>query len=165
MTKKLKLLITTFGNILTETEIQHILFEFANQKNHRLVVDNCKALNVRGEADLISITRSNLIHEFEIKRTKSDFDREFQSKSKKHTLLEGNGNYNYSSNYFWFVAPDNVLEEADIPNYAGFIEIVDGEPIVKRKAPRLHNNKATDRVIRYLERGITLRYWGLRDRK
>lgn len=149
---------------MTEEDIQNVLYEFASEKNHRLIVDNCKALNVRGEADLISLTRSNLIHEFEIKRSQSDFQREFQTKKKKHRLLEGNGRYTYSANYFWFVCESGVLNEEEVPDYAGLIEVGENGFEIIRKASRLHTEKATDRIIRYLERGVTIRYWKLRKK-
>lgn len=148
---------------MTESEIQDVLYEFVSSKNHRLIIDNCKALNVRGEADLISVTKSDLIHEFEIKRTLEDYNREFNTKNKKHRLLEGSGKYEYSANYFWFVVPSGLLET--VPEYAGLIEILDESYKVVKTVPRLHSNKIDERTQRYLERGVTLRYWNERLKK
>lgn len=148
---------------MTESEIQNVLYDFVSSKNHRLIIDNCKALNVRGEADLISVTKSDLIHEFEIKRTISDFKKEFESKKRKHKLLEGSGKYDYSANYFWFVIPKDLIEIDEVPNYAGIIQVSESGYKIIRSAPRRHNNKIDERTRRYLERGVTLRYWNLRD--
>jgi hypothetical protein len=153
---------------MTEAEIQKILYkEFCSKKSHRLVVPNCKALGTPGEADLISVTKAGFVHEFEIKLSIRDFQRDFEDKSFKHKILENGGlrkpSRDPSANYFWFVAPEGVL--TSVPDYAGLLEVSSLGIEKQKKAPRIHSVGISDRALRYLERGITIRYWenALRD--
>jgi len=152
---------------LTETDIQNALYPFFADKRHPMTIPNCGADCVVGEADLISITRAHLVHEVEIKTSVSDFRREFETKEDKHEILQAGGvkDYPYGgtyyySNYFWFAAPDGLLSVDDVPDYAGLITVASERSLsVKRSAPRLHTEKLSDTDRRYIERGLTVRYW------
>jgi len=76
------------------------------------------------EADIIEITKSGYIHEYEIKLTKEDF---------RHDSLKGS-NHKYEHvnkqdiiiggkyvNTFSYVVPKNMILVTDIPEYAGLI--------------------------------------------
>ena len=142
---------------MKEQDIQNLLYsEFCEEKNHIMTVPNCKAVAPRGESDLLSVTKALFVHEFEIKRTSTDFLREFESKSRKHEVLD-NAKMDGIPNYFWFAAPESVVE--DLPEYAGHITVGKRGIDVVRDAPRLHNDKMSDRARRYLERGLQARLW------
>lgn len=142
---------------MNEQDIQDFLYtEFCGSKNHIMTVPNCKAMTPRGESDLLSVTKALFVHEFEIKCSTSDFLREFESKSRKHKILE-NKEKNGIPNYFWFAAPEGVVE--DLPEYAGYIKVQERDIEVVKDAPRLHNDKMSDRARRYLERGLQVRLW------
>lgn len=116
------------------------------------------------ENDLIQITASGYWHEFEVKLTLADFrrdptkwrecgayvygqDREIEF---KHHLLAGDPERGPCC--FWYVAPAGVIPVAELPSWAGLIEIEQsGKNIYERrptvKAPRRHGNKA-DPAIR-----------------
>lgn len=146
---------------MTEKDIQEAIFKnFTESKNHPLAVPNCKALYPRGESDLISVTPAGLVHEFEIKRSTSDFKREFKSKSYKHEILEESSQVEgkCTPNYFWFAMPRSV--QASVPEYAGEIRVGPFEEV--KAAPRRHSGHITDRARKYLERGVTKRYWQMR---
>lgn len=163
---------------MTESEIQDLLYlNFSEKKNHELCVPNVKALVPRGESDLVSVTKSRFVHEFEIKISSSDFKREFKSKKKKHRLLENihEGESKIGApNYFWFAFSDSGVYGGDVssvPSYAGVLHFGKTRNVfgtkypkltIERKAPRLHSDRASDRVVRYLERGTTIRYWNTR---
>jgi hypothetical protein len=146
---------------MTESEIQDILYrEFCEKKSHPMTIPNCKALGTPGEADLISVTKSHFVHEFEIKLSNADYVSEFRNKKRKHRILENGGTrkrYDASANYFWYVAPPNVIDS--VPEYAGHIEILNGELTVKKQASRIHSEPMTERERRYIERGLSIRYW------
>jgi hypothetical protein len=150
-----------------ETDIQNALYRFFADKRHPMTIPNCGADCVVGEADLISITRAHLVHEVEIKTSRSDFLREFETKEEKHEILHAGGvkDYPYGgtyyySNYFWFAAPEGLLSLDDLPDYAGLLSVTEPRTVsVDRDAPRLHIEKLSDTDRRYIERGLTLRYW------
>lgn len=61
---------------ITEAEIQNRLYTWLNEKGHILSVPN---LCLGPEADMISVTKKNLVHEYEIKTWRGDFLRELSS--------------------------------------------------------------------------------------
>lgn len=147
---------------MMESDAQKILYrDFAAPKDHVLAVPNCKALYPRGESDLITVTPAGLIHEFEIKTSKSDFNRDFQDKEFKHEVLEEGAPIDgkCTPNYFWFAMPKPLCEEVDVPEYAGKMCIGKGGCEEIEKAPRRHSDHITDRARKYLERGVTIRFW------
>lgn len=144
---------------MTETEIQEQLYQWCTGKNHPVTIDNCGACTI-GKADLLSVTKARLVHEFEIKCTRTDFRREFEDKDTKHKRLGRADNRLMSlPNYFWFAAPDDLLEHDDLPDYAGHMVVTPDGCQVVRKAPRIHGDHLSDKDRRYIERGLTYRYW------
>ncbi len=74
------------NNLLSESKIQDILYKRLLYSKHPLLC----APNVylySWESDLIQITKSMFVHEFEIKISKQDFLNDFKKES-KHQLLE-----------------------------------------------------------------------------
>jgi hypothetical protein len=67
-------------------------------------------------------------HGFEIKVTKADFKREFESSDKSERI----GRY---MNYWWVVAPSGVLKRDDVPEQWGLLELRGSELFVVRRAP------------------------------
>jgi len=147
---------------MNESDAQKTIYkDFIQEKRHVLAVPNCKALYPRGESDLISVTPAGLVHEFEIKRTESDFERDFESKSFKHEVLEEGAPIDdkCTPNYFWFAMPRTLCEKVEVPEYAGKMCLGSSGCDVKKKAPRRHSRNITDRARQYLERGVTVRFW------
>lgn len=142
-----------------------------------------------GEADLISVTKARYVHEVEIKRTRADFERDFSEKEEKHEAL-AQGYQRVKSwwrrpdekkvyaNYFWFACPEGLLNESDMPEYAGLLVVKDNARVVEsryidaharppsvkavKKAPRLNTEKISDDAFAYLARGLNARYWSNR---
>lgn len=96
------------------------------------------------EADLIYLTKNDYSTEYEIKISKSDFKADSKKTcgnlQKGHYLQQGKG-----ANYFYYVTPKGLIDIADIPEYAGFIEIdLDSawnQINVIKNAPRLRKDK------------------------
>jgi hypothetical protein len=144
---------------MTETAIQDQLYQWCTGKNHPVTIDNCGACTI-GKADLLSVTKAHLVHEFEIKCTRTDFRREFDNKDTKHKRLDRADNRLMSlPNYFWFATPDGLLTPDDLPDYAGLMIVTSKGCDVVQKAPRIHGDHLSDRDRRYIERGLTYRYW------
>ena len=147
---------------MTEADIQNELYQWCTDKNHPVTIDNCGACTI-GKADLLSVTKARLVHEFEIKCTVADFERDFEDKDTKHKRLGKADNRLMSlPNYFWFATPPDLLALDDIPDYAGLM-IVDGDCTEAKPAPRIHADNLTDKDRRYIERGLTYRYWDQRS--
>jgi len=144
---------------MTETALQNQLYQWCTAKNHPVTIDNCGACTV-GKADLLSVTKARLVHEFEVKCSVTDFKREFENKDTKHDRLDRADNRLMSlPNYFWFATPPTLLELDDIPGYAGFMLVDDDGCSVEKDAPRIHTDNLSDKDRRYIERGLTHRYW------
>ena len=133
--------------MLTEFEIQNILMDYLlNRKSHKIVLPNARSI-FPWEADLLSvISRTHFINEFEIKRTKSDYKRDFTNKSSKHKNMaqywRKQRSYGYSPSRFWFVTPN----ELDIvpPGYAGYLKVKgNGAVSLVKEAPLLHKRRLT----------------------
>jgi hypothetical protein len=154
---------------MIESDCQKFLYKgFIKDKRHVLAVPNCKALYPRGESDLISVTEAGLVHEFEIKTSKSDYLREFRDKEYKHEVLEQSGREIWDKeefeskdipNYFWFATDRELCERIEVPEYAGLLCVGSSGVKTVKKAPRRHSEHITDRARKYLERGMTVRYW------
>lgn len=111
------------------------------------------------ECDVISISKSDYIYEYEVKISKSDFKADFK-KNKHKLMLERKSvneskNYYYIPNYFYFVVTENLVSIDDIPEYAGLIYLVNDKFIQIKKAPLLHKTKASPSFIRQLSHNLS----------
>lgn len=124
---------------MNEKQIQTLLMrKMLVVRKHVAAVPNSTRL-LQYEVDLLTVTKAGLVHEFEIKRTMSDYRADFKNKSKHYFFVNSITRHN-CPNYFWFVTLFNI----DPPKYAGWIKIKVGEkyPVkYKKEAPRLHGKK------------------------
>lgn len=111
------------------------------------------------ECDVISISKSDYIYEYEVKISKSDFKADFRKN--KHKLMterksvNESTNFYYIPNYFYFVVTDSLISIDDIPEYAGLIYLVDDKFVQIKKAPMLHKIKASTAFIRQLSHNLS----------
>lgn len=114
------------------------------------------------ECDVISVSKSDYIYEYEVKISKSDFKADF--KKKKHSYMNErksvneSKNHYYIPNYFYFVTTENLVSLEEIPEYAGLIYLMSGtDGVFKtiKKAPLLHKTKASSVFIRELSHKLT----------
>jgi len=112
------------------------------------------------EADVLGITRTGYIYEYEIKVSRSDFKADFNKKHKhlnlhNRTALKVYDTYENGKktgeqttlikipNRFYFACIEGLIKSEDIPDYAGLIWINKFKTItVIKNAPLLHRNKA-----------------------
>ncbi len=181
---------------LKENVVQDVLYQWCLKVKHEMVVPNCGTVWY-SESDLASMTKSGIGHEFEIKVTRSDWLSEHRkvngtdrcsklyranqlrnAKAIAELVVEGStmrcdkGMYHDrpGPNYFWIVAPPGVVKEEEIPDYAGYLEVVPdkrgthGYDIKKvKRAPMLHRKKQFMKQRMALARGLSLRYWNVRQ--
>lgn len=163
----------------TEALIQNALFCFCAIRRHEIIIPNSRLFG--WESDLISVTGSGLIHEFEIKITRADFKADAK-KSKmryfngddppdRHRYLFGRPKSELRPNYFHYVTPPDLIADLDRPGFAGMIEaqycppdprLYHGTVSIVADAPRLHKDKITDWQKRQLTRAATSRFWAAR---
>jgi len=140
-----------------ERHIQNILFESLLEKTNKLIVPNVKLY--WWESDLISVSSSDLVTEWEVKISRNDFLQDF--KKKKHSYFVKN-RIDKIPSYFYYAVDSHILKLKELPEYAGLVYIkLDKVKIIKR-APRLHTIKIDTRRREYLERGLMYRFWKLR---
>ncbi len=167
---------------VTEQEMQDAVYVWARQKSHEVIVPN--VFIYRWESDLLSVTRSGYVHEYEMKRSRSDFKAE---KNKTWRLYDMSGEANKelvrikarypdwaasftrhaTPTYFWYVCPPDLIQISDLRDHEGLIYVHDMERIygavtVVREARRRHKNKLTDTDRSRLTRALFNRYWRLR---
>ena len=118
------------------------------------------------EMDLLCITKSQLVHEIEIKLSVADFKNDFlkemwqgepYKKVLKHeSMVEGN----HLANKFSFLVPYNIEEKVEVPDYAGLYVYTKTGRIEQRQKPKtLHKNKIELETKYSLIRKINYRYW------
>ena len=91
-----------------EARIQYSLFNELYKRGQRIILPNISWSYLRWEADLISVTKSGFLHEYEIKISLSDFKNDFKKK-KHNTLRRNHPNMIGVPNYFWYVAPEKTV--------------------------------------------------------
>jgi len=139
------------------------------EKSHSPITSHFTGYGL-SECDVISISKSDYIYEYEVKISRSDFKADF--KKQKHKLMtekksvvermikENNtmvkDTWYINPNYFYFVVPTNLVSIDEIPEYAGLIYVNEllGFEIIK-KAPVIHKVKATHNFIRQLSHNLT----------
>ncbi len=110
------------------------------------------------ECDVISISKSDFIYEYEVKISRADFKKDFLKE--KHKLIVEKKFIKESPlheiwflvpNYFYFVVPENLVSLEEIPEYAGLIYFNDKQEFdIIKKAPIIHKTKASFELIRSL---------------
>ena len=159
---------------MTEAKIQNALY-WEVRPAARFVVPNY----VPGhwwECDLFHVTKAGYGVEHEIKLTKSDFLADFDKRKRycyttydevnKHDLLSGRATCEQMKtqpNQFWFVLPVDLIEQVDVPAYAGVKEVWrDGASVSVRTvkpAPRLGRAKVSDEVTKHARGVFYWRFW------
>lgn len=125
------------------------------------------------ECDLFSLNKNLFTIEYEIKRSKADFNIDFKkNKTKyswtldqttivntKHELIESGKR----TNRFYFVIKTDL--EVEIPKYAGLIMFSERNGWINfeivRKAPRLHKRKADVKIITHCLGKLNWRYYSM----
>ena len=105
---------------LTVKEIQQGIYQlYKKEKGYKYFSFNSFGLG-EFEADMLAIhPENNFCVEFEIKRSKTDYLKDFNKKN-KHSLLKAG---KYVANQFYFVCEAGILKPADIPRHLGLITI------------------------------------------
>ena len=122
------------------------------------------------ECDVISVSKSNYIYEYEVKISRSDFKADFkkekhklmtEGKSVTERLIKENNEmikdvWYLTPNYFYFVVPKDLISIQEVPEYAGLIYVSEDLVFeIIKKAPLIHKEKSTPNFIRQLSHNLT----------
>jgi hypothetical protein len=127
------------------SDIQKAVGKMQVLKHHNPVCENIGALSLDIEMDIMSISKSGLIYEFEVKVSKSDFKAD--SLKRKWGYYLKYGFEKLTPNYFSYVCAKSMLSLVEIPEFAGLYYYEDGELIEIRKPKRIHKEKCNKTKI------------------
>lgn len=114
------------------------------------------------ECDVISVSKSDYIYEYEIKISRADFKKDFIKEKHTHILNE---KFTYIRkgeqlwrvcNYFNYVVPKDLISLDEVPEYAGLIYVNEDFTFEIIKKPKLlHKTGATEGFIRQLAHNLS----------
>ena len=141
--------------------IESALVMYLYQKSHSPITTKFTGMGLQ-ECDVISVSKSDYIYEYEIKISKSDFKKDFIKEKHNHIINE---KFTYVRkgeqlfrvcNYFNYVVPKDLISVEEVPQYAGLIYINEDFTFEIIKKPRLlHKTKATPEFIRQLAHNLS----------
>lgn len=153
---------------MTTNEIADIIIQDMCRRSFPVFLTHYAGQGMQ-EVDVFGINKNGYMYEYEIKRSRSDFQAEFRNKQDKHRMLVSrdaikvyaewyNGKRTGDAyelikipNRYYFLCPDKLIKPEEVPDYAGLIyadkTYMNGLREMK-KAPLLHRNKANDRIYK-----------------
>lgn len=149
---------------MTERDIQIALYRQCLREDRKCIIPNI--WTGAGEADLIAMTKSNYLYEFEIKISRADFKNDFKHKPFKHDLLSGYNTHKYNNviptAYFYYAVPENLVKIEEVPEYAGLIYITEhSRCLIVKGAPKISKEKVTLEQENHVMRGCYYRMWNM----
>lgn len=152
---------------MNEDKIQNALHHHCLCKQNRFAIPN--AYLYHNESDLLSVSRSGYVQEYEIKISKADFRADF--KKYRHREYQNPG-FDRGPAYFSYVAPEGIIEVKDLPEYAGLLHYKEGcvagengYVTIVKKAMRFKNSqKLSIKQCLELCGKLSFRYWDMRRR-
>lgn len=141
--------------------IESGLVMYLYEKSHSPITTRFTGMGLQ-ECDVISVSKSNYIYEYEIKISRQDFKKDFLKEKHNHILNE---KFTYIRkgqqlwrvcNYFSYVVPKDLVTVEEVPDYAGLIYINEDFTFEIVKKPKLlHKTKATYEFIRQLAHNLS----------
>ncbi len=166
---------------MNEKVFQNALFDDRVRRGVKLMCPNYTPKRW-WECDLFTVTEAGYSTEYEIKLTKYDFmkdaaksDNSYDARRARRSGREMPGKHELLAarsercpNRFFYVVPDGMLTEAEVPEWAGLITIENyhgrWRPSTLKEAPRLHKTKISEEQLKHLHSVFYYRYWNLRQR-
>lgn len=122
---------------------------------------------------MVGVTRAGIVHEYEIKLTRSDLKadlKKFRHLALTHwfegTVTPGSVRpFGMPANYFWYVMPSRLAAKLGRwlpPPYAGVLLVEDSIIALSRQAPRLHREKITEKQRMQPLHSACTRFWSAR---
>ena len=141
--------------------IEASLVMYLYQKQHSPITTKFTGMGLE-ECDVISVSKSDYVYEYEIKISRQDFKRDFIKE--KHNFIV-NEKFTYvrkgetlwrTTNYFNYVVPQNLVSIEEVPDYAGLIYLKEDFTFEIIKTPKLlHKTKVDQKFIRALAHNLS----------
>lgn len=139
-------------------DIQKAVGRMQVLKFHPVVCDNISPL-FKWEMDVMSISKSGMLYEFEVKISRSDFKAD-SKKNKDYFYADGLATI-WAPNFFNYVCPTDLIKPEEIHQSFG-LYYYDGVELTEiKKAKRLHEKihdkgRIADKVLRLQQERIFL---------
>ena len=122
-------------------EIQAALCKYLSQKGHEHLCENYG--HTVFEMDIASLSKSDMLLEFEVKVSRSDFladKNKSSNRLRKFDIYDRPyGQEGKCPNYFYYVCPEKLISIDEIPTFAGLFYYTENKEIVLIKSPkRIH---------------------------
>ena len=141
--------------------IESAIVMYLYEKGHSPITTRFTGMGLQ-ECDVISVSKSDYIYEYEIKISRQDFKKDFLKEKHTHILNE---KFTYVRkgeqlwrvcNYFNYVVPNGLVSIEEVPEYAGLIYINEDFTFEIVKKPKLlHKVKADASFIRQLAHNLS----------
>ncbi len=122
-----------------------------------MVIENVSFSKYAGEFDIAVITSSGLLHEIEVKISRSDFAAD-KKKDKWHNYFP-NPNPTKCPNFFYYACPNGMIKLEEIPSWAGLFYFENGNCWIEKRAKRLHKENASEDVMKKMLRLYSQRHF------
>jgi len=123
----------------TEYKIQQCLRKFfLSESTKRYELYNLYVYD--WESDYLTITRSGIAYECEIKISKQDFLND-SKKHNKHVIIAEGRLPKGRPNYFYYAVPDGLISVEDVPEHAGLVYVTPYGIRIVKEAKKLHDGK------------------------
>jgi len=116
---------------MTTKDIQKAIGKMQVLKFHTPVCENVKYLIGDFELDVVSISKSGMLYEFEVKISRSDFMAD--KKKRKHIFYTERPDR--SPNYFSYACPKDLIKPSEIGSGVG-LYYIDGEDVIEIQSPK-----------------------------
>lgn len=126
---------------MTTKEIQKLIGIRQVMKSHNPVCENVKYLFSDFELDVLSMSKSGMLYEYEVKISHSDFKAD--AKKRKHEYYRNHPNN--SPNYFSYVCPKDLISKNEIGESVGLYYVENGE-LVEIQKPKILHKQLMDKV-------------------
>lgn len=131
------------------------------EKTHSPITTRFTGMGL-SECDVLSISKSDFIYEYEIKISRADYKKDF-TKRKHSDIINENftktgskGTWYLLPNYFNYIVPKDLIKIEEIPEYAGLIYFNEDMTFEIIKKPRLlHKTKANNEFIRKVAHNLS----------
>jgi len=141
--------------------IESALCMYLYEKSHSPITTHFTGMGLM-ECDVISISKSDYIYEYEVKISRADFKKDFIKEkhtniiNEKYTRVSKGELVYLLPNYFNFVTPTNLISIDEVPDYAGLIYMDEfGKFEIVKKPKLLHKEKANDKFIRQIAHNLS----------
>ncbi len=142
------------------SKIQETVCKHLAMKGYEAI---CENFCYNWEMDVAALSKSNMLHEYEVKISRSDFLADKKQKSIKFSHFEIR-NERTIPNYFFYVCPEGMISESEIPVWAGlyYFSKAEGEITMIKNAKKLHKSTLNhERILRKMLRlNVQRKYLG-----